>query len=87
MSPLRRNRKRSMSIRECRALVEEEQFEKLVSPEVVVREAVRLVQEAGIVFIDEIDKICQRRGEYHGGDASAEGVQVFLFSPLSLSFD
>ena len=40
----------------------------------VTREAVQSVEESGIVFLDEIDKICNA-GDYRGADASAEGVQ------------
>lgn len=40
----------------------------------VTREAIQSVEESGIVFIDEIDKICNP-SDYRGADASAEGVQ------------
>ena len=50
-------------------------MEKLVDMSDVSREAIRSVEESGIVFIDEIDKICNP-GDYRGADASAEGVQV-----------
>lgn len=73
---MRPRRRRKLTIRECRQRLEDDAFNRMVSPESVVREALRLVQETGIVFIDEIDKICQRRGEYLSRDASAEGVQV-----------
>jgi ATP-dependent HslUV protease ATP-binding subunit HslU len=49
-------------------------MEKLVDKSDVTREAVQSVEESGIVFIDEIDKICNP-GDYRGADASAEGVQ------------
>jgi len=49
-------------------------MEKLVDMSDVTREAIQSVEEAGIVFIDEIDKICNP-GDYRGADASAEGVQ------------
>jgi ATP-dependent HslUV protease ATP-binding subunit HslU len=40
-----------------------------------IAEAIRSVEQDGIVFIDEIDKICSRGSDRHGADASAEGVQ------------
>merc|ERR1719207_374104 len=47
----------------------------MISQDDVVGKAVEAAEQEGIVFIDEIDKICQAQGRYHGGDASAEGVQ------------
>lgn len=41
----------------------------------MVKEAIRSVEDNGIVFLDEIDKICARSGEWKGGDVSREGVQ------------
>ena len=41
----------------------------------VVKEAIAATENNGIVFIDEIDKICARSGEWRGGDVSREGVQ------------
>lgn len=40
----------------------------------IKKEAITAVEDSGIVFIDEIDKICSS-GDYRGADASAEGVQ------------
>ncbi|SHO63135.1 ATP-dependent HslUV protease ATP-binding subunit HslU [Pseudoxanthobacter soli DSM 19599] len=51
-----------------------EESDKLLDQDAVVQEAIHLVQEEGIVFIDEIDKICARQGRT-GGDVSREGVQ------------
>jgi len=56
-----------------RALTEQE-VDKLIDHEAATREAVRRAENAGIVFIDEIDKIATSR-ERHGGDVSREGVQ------------
>jgi ATP-dependent HslUV protease ATP-binding subunit HslU len=54
-----------------------EESDKLLDQDSVVREAIQLVEQNGIVFIDEIDKICGRteRGNYSGADVSREGVQ------------
>ncbi|HEY1817148.1 MAG TPA: ATP-dependent protease ATPase subunit HslU [Kofleriaceae bacterium] len=56
-----------------RALTEQE-VDKLIDHEAATREAVRRAENAGIVFIDEIDKIATR-AERHGADVSREGVQ------------
>ena len=71
----RRLEKRRMKVGECRPLVEELEFERLLSPEAVAKEAIHSVEEDGIVFIDEIDKIVSSSDTRHGADASAEGVQ------------
>merc|ERR1711865_484612 len=66
--------KRKMPISEARPLIEEIELEKLMDMQDVTREAVQAVEENGIVFIDEIDKICNS-SDHRGADASAEGVQ------------
>jgi len=70
-----RGEKKKMKINECRPLLEEMETEKLISTDDMVKEAIKLVEEDGIVFIDEIDKICNPSHQRHGPDASAEGVQ------------
>lgn len=52
----------------------EEESEKLLDHESIIAEAIQNTEENGIVFLDEIDKICAR-SEYRGGDVSREGVQ------------
>jgi ATP-dependent HslUV protease ATP-binding subunit HslU len=70
-----RNRTRKLTLGDARPLVLAEEADKLIDQEAIVREAIRAVEENGIVFLDEIDKICAR-GEYRGGgDVSREGVQ------------
>ncbi|MEM9640656.1 MAG: ATP-dependent protease ATPase subunit HslU [Pseudomonadota bacterium] len=51
-----------------------EEADKLVDDETVTRDAIKAVEESGIVFLDEIDKVCART-EARGGDVSREGVQ------------
>jgi len=66
--------KRKLSIAKARALLIEEEAAKLVNDEEIKALALSNVEQNGIVFIDEIDKVC-RRGEYAGADVSREGVQ------------
>ncbi|GGB48086.1 ATP-dependent protease ATPase subunit HslU [Roseibium aquae] len=55
-------------------LLIEEESDKLLDEDKIVEEAISRVENAGIVFLDEIDKICAREGRA-GGDVSREGVQ------------
>jgi ATP-dependent HslUV protease ATP-binding subunit HslU len=57
-----------------RPLIEDAEAEKLLENFDVPKEAIAAVEESGIVFIDEIDKIVSN-GDYRGADASSEGVQ------------
>ena len=69
-----RSERKRMAIRDARPLIEEQELEKLLEGVDINREAVASVEESGIVFIDEIDKIVNA-SDYRGADASAEGVQ------------
>jgi len=69
-----RSRRRKLKVKEALAMIKEEEAAKLVNQEDVKVQAVRAVEENGIVFLDEIDKIA-RRAETHGADVSREGVQ------------
>jgi ATP-dependent HslUV protease ATP-binding subunit HslU len=65
---------RKLPIKEAMKLLIEEEAAKLVNPEELKQEAIDAVEQHGIVFIDEIDKVC-KRGESSGPDVSREGVQ------------
>ena len=70
----RRTKKRRMQISEARVILAAEEAERLVDMEAVLREAVKRAEEAGIVFIDEIDKVSSK-GSQQGPDVSRQGVQ------------
>ena len=67
--------KRKMTVAECKPLIEEMEFDNLLSAETIAKEAITAVEIDGIVFIDEIDKIVSSSDYRHGADASSEGVQ------------
>ena len=69
-----RTKRRRMSVNEAHEVLIAEESDKLVDDESLAREAIEAVEQNGIVFLDEIDKICARE-ERRGGDVSREGVQ------------
>ena len=69
-----RTRTRRVTVEDSHELLVNEESDKLLDSEQVVQEAVHAVENNGIVFLDEIDKICARDGRI-GGDVSREGVQ------------
>lgn len=69
-----RTKKRKVKVKEAKKLLLEEEALKLINDDETKKGAIESVEQNGIVFIDEIDKIC-RRGETSGADISREGVQ------------
>jgi len=70
-----RTKPRKMSVEESYQVLLAEESDKLLDQDSVVKQAIASVEDNGIVFLDEIDKICARSGEFKGGDVSREGVQ------------
>jgi ATP-dependent HslUV protease ATP-binding subunit HslU len=69
-----KSERRKVTVADARELLMEAELEKLIGEVDVKKEAIMSVEQNGIVFIDEIDKICSS-GDYRGADASSEGVQ------------
>jgi len=69
-----RTRTRRLKVGESHDILVNEESDKLLDDEQLTQEAIRVVEQNGIVFLDEIDKICAREGRM-GGDVSREGVQ------------
>jgi ATP-dependent HslUV protease ATP-binding subunit HslU len=69
-----RTKPRRMSVKDAHEPLVLEESDKLIDHDQIVQEAIREVENNGIVFLDEIDKICAREGR-GGADVSREGVQ------------
>ena len=69
-----RTKDRRMSVAESHEILVDEESDKLLDEESVLKDAIEAVEQNGIVFLDEIDKICAR-SEIQGADVSREGVQ------------
>ena len=80
MAPPRKRTKR-MSVADARVALVEEETDRLIDMDRIYDEAIRDVEDDGIVFIDEVDKICGQHSE-HGPDVSGEGVQRDLLPLL-----
>jgi ATP-dependent HslUV protease ATP-binding subunit HslU len=71
----RQNRERQLTVRQARQVLLEQEVESLMDRDAIAEEAVHLAEDSGIIFIDEIDKICGPDGGSHGVDVSRQGVQ------------
>jgi ATP-dependent HslUV protease ATP-binding subunit HslU len=69
-----RTKTRRVTVQESYAILINEESDKLLDTEQLTQEAIKVVENNGIVFLDEIDKICVREGRV-GADVSREGVQ------------
>ncbi len=72
-----RQQARRLKVEAARPLLEREEADRLVDHERLTKDAVAHAENSGIVFLDEIDKVCARTSEggFRGGDVSREGVQ------------
>ncbi|MGA9486655.1 MAG: ATP-dependent protease ATPase subunit HslU [Methylocella sp.] len=70
-----RAKPRRTTVKDAYAPLIVEESDKMIDQDQIIQEALREVENNGIVFLDEIDKICVREGRGGGGDVSREGVQ------------
>ena len=70
-----RKKKRTVKVSEARRILLDQEFEKLIDMEDVTSDAMERVEQLGIIFLDEIDKIAGERSHMGGPDVSREGVQ------------
>ncbi|MGH7687371.1 MAG: ATP-dependent protease ATPase subunit HslU [Candidatus Dormibacteria bacterium] len=80
MAPIRKRQKR-MPVADARTVLMQEETDRLIDMDRVYDDAIHLIEDDGIVFIDEVDKICGRSSD-HGPDVSGEGVQRDLLPIL-----
>src|SRR5690554_4232403 len=71
----KKKKKRKTTIAEARNIIAQEEAQKLIDMEQVQKEAIERVENTGIVFIDEIDKVASSGSKGQGPDVSREGVQ------------
>ncbi|HEX9293145.1 MAG TPA: ATP-dependent protease ATPase subunit HslU, partial [Gemmatimonadales bacterium] len=71
----KKKKRRTVHVHEARRILIDEELKKLVDMDDVVNEALDRVENHGVIFIDEIDKITGQRGQSTGPDVSREGVQ------------
>ena len=71
----RKTKRRRLSVPEALDALTDEEAAKLIDTDRLQKDAIRRAEQAGIIFIDEIDKVAGREGGGHGPDVSREGVQ------------
>lgn len=72
----RKKKKRRLKVPDAMAALKQQEMERLIDMDKVMKEALRRTEQSGIIFLDEIDKIASRQsGMSHGPDVSREGVQ------------
>ncbi len=73
----RKEQRKRMTVASARAALARDEADRLLDTDQLTKDAVRHAEENGIVFLDEIDKVCARSSEggFRGGDVSREGVQ------------
>ncbi|HTR81027.1 MAG TPA: ATP-dependent protease ATPase subunit HslU [Bacteroidota bacterium] len=68
-------KKRKLSVADAKVILVQEEAQKLIDQDAAVKDAIHRVENSGIVFLDEVDKIAGSRGAAGGPDVSREGVQ------------
>lgn len=71
----KKKKKRKTAIKDARKIISHEEAQKLIDMDNVQKEAVMRVEQMGIIFLDEIDKVAGSKGSFSGPDVSREGVQ------------
>ncbi len=70
-----KKKKTKMKVAEALTIIEQQEVNNLIDMDEAKKIALKKVEQSGIIFLDEIDKICSREGSMKGGDVSREGVQ------------
>lgn len=71
----KKSKTRELKVSEARRALYEEEMEALLDQEAIQEEALRLAEDTGVVFVDEIDKVCGSEAGSRGADVSRQGVQ------------